>query len=164
MGRVFFSKSIRYFCCKHIFKSIGKDVNIERRAWFGRGQEIEIGDRSGIGYHAHILNNTVIGNDVMMEPGLYMLENTHLHDRIDIPMIAQGMKTTRDKVVIGNDVWIGKDVMIIGSRTIASGSIVAARTLLVKSFPEYSIIGGNPSRLIKSRKEATDTEKSLMVK
>ena len=156
LGGLFCSKKIRYACCRHIFKSIGKDVNIERRAWFGCGGGVEIGDRSGIGYGAHILNNSIIGKDVMMGPGLYMLENTHVHDRTDIPMMDQGMKATRDQVVIGDDVWIGKDVMIVGSRTIATGSIVAARTLLVKSFPEYSIIGGNPSRLIKSRKEESN--------
>lgn len=159
-GRICFSKRIRYTCCKHLFKHIGKDVNIERRAWFGRGGGIEIGDRSGIGYRAHILNNTIIGKDVMMGPGLYMLENTHVHNRTDIPMRDQGMKPTRDQIIIGDDVWIGKDVMIVGSQTIANGSIIAARTLLVKSFPEYSIIGGNPSRLIKSRKDRTEITSS----
>ncbi len=38
------SRSIRYFCCKHIFKKIGKRVNIERHAYFGSGVGIEIGD------------------------------------------------------------------------------------------------------------------------
>lgn len=41
--------------------------------------------------------------------------------------------------------------MIIGSREIKSGSILAARCVLTKTFPEYSIIGGNPSKLIRSR-------------
>ena len=55
------------------------------------------------------------------------------------------------QVVIGNDIWIGADVMIIGNRHVADGCILAARTVLTKEFPAYSIIGGNPSRLIRSR-------------
>lgn len=137
--------------CKHIFKSIGKNVNIEQGASFGKGQDIEIGDNSGIGINAHILNYTKIGKNVMMGPNCYMLENTQLFDRTDISMIEQGCKKTRDQVTIGDDVWIGQDVMIIGTREIKTGSIVGARCVLVKSFPEYSIIGGNPSRLIRSR-------------
>lgn len=151
-GKLCFAEKIRYGCCKHIFKHIGKRVNIERRVWFGKGQDIEIGDNSGMGYNAHILNNTKIGDNVMMGPNCYMLENTHNFSRIDIPMIKQGLKKERDQVIIGNDCWIGRDVMIVGSREIKDGTIVGARCLLVKSFPEYSIVGGNPSRLIRSRK------------
>lgn len=147
-----FCKKIRGIICNQIFKYCGKNVNVERMAWFGTGREIEIGDNSGIGINAHILNNTIIGNDVMMGPNCYMLESTHLFNRTDITMIEQGFKKERDKVIIGNDIWIGRDVMIIGSREIKSGSIVAARCVLTKSFPEYSIIGGNPSKLIRSRK------------
>lgn len=153
LGRLLHSQAIRYYCCKHIFKYIGHNVNVERGAWFGKGQDIEIGDNSGIGINAHILNNTIIGKDVMMGPEVYMLEKTHNFARIDIPMIQQGSRKERDRVIIGNDCWIGREVLIIGSREIKDGSIIGARCVLTKSFPEYSIIGGNPSRLIRSRKE-----------
>lgn len=147
-----FSKKTRYVVCKRIFKQCGKNVNIERGAWFGKGSNIVIGDNSGIGINCRIHNNTIIGKDVMMGPNCFMLENTHLFDRSDIPMIEQGIKKQRDTVIIEDDVWIGRDVMIIGSRKIKTGSIVGARCVLTKSFPEYSIVGGNPSRLIRNRK------------
>lgn len=126
-------------------------MNIERGAWFGSGQGIEIGDNSGIGINAHIHNNTCIGNNVMMGPNLFMLENSHIFERVDIPMIEQGVVDKLDKVIIEDDVWIGRDVMIMGSKTIKKGVIIGARCLLTKNFPEYSIVGGNPSRLIRSR-------------
>ena len=53
---------IRYFLCKRIFKKCGKHVNIERRAYFASGIDIEIGDYSGIGVNAQIPNGTIIGN------------------------------------------------------------------------------------------------------
>lgn len=147
-----FYKGIRYHLCRNIFYECGKNVNVERMAWFGRGDKIRIGDNSGIGINAHILKNTVIGENVMMAPNCYMLESLHEFSRTDIPMRWQGNINKRDQVVIGNDVWIGRDVMIIGTKTIQDGSIVGARCLLTKNFPPYSIIGGNPSVLIRKRK------------
>lgn len=146
------SLKFRRLCCKHIFKYIGDNVNIERGAWFGKGAEIEIGNNSGIGINCHILNNTKIGNDVMMGPNCYMLESLHKYERTDITMIEQGFSSERCHVTIEDDVWIGRDVMIIGSKEIKKGSIVGARCVLTKNFPEYSVIGGNPSRLLRYRK------------
>ncbi len=142
----------RRLCCKHIFRYMGENVNIEHGAWFASGKNVEIGNNSGIGVNCHILNNTKIGNDVMMGPNCYMLESLHKYDRTDITMIEQGFSTERCRVIIGDDVWIGRDVMIIGSKEIKTGSIVGARCVLTKSFPEYSVIGGNPSKLLRSRK------------
>lgn len=57
----------------------------------------------------------------------------------------------RQRTIIGDDVWIGRDVLFTPGRTVADGSVIAARTCLTKDFPPYSIVGGNPSRLIKYR-------------
>jgi len=121
-------------------------------AYFGKGTKLEIGDNSGLGINCHVHPNTIIGRDVMMGPNLYMLNSNHLFNRTDITMIEQGTKSERSQVVIGDDVWIGRDVMILGSKIIKNGSIVGARCVLTKNFPEYSIIGGNPSILIRKRK------------
>lgn len=153
MGRITFAGGFRRFLCRRIFLKMGENVNIERGAYFGKGTAIEVGSNSGLGVNCHLHPNTIIGNNVMMGPECYMLDNTHKYDRTDIPMIKQGLKSVseRCKVVIEDDVWIGSEVMIIGDKVIKTGSIVGARCLLTKNFPAYSIIGGNPSRLIRSR-------------
>ena len=56
-------------------------------------------------------------------------------------------------VVIEDDVWIGGHVIINAGRRIRKGTIIAAGSVVTKDFPEYSIIGGNPVKLIKIRKE-----------
>src|SRR5690625_711821 len=145
------SKKIRVIICTNISSYWGKNVNIERMAWFGTGKNLMIGDNSGLGINSRFLNNTTIGKNVMMGPNFYILESAHIFDRVDISMREQGRKKERDKLTIGDDVWIGRDVMIMGSREIKTGSILGARCVLTKSFPEYSIIGGNPSKLIRSR-------------
>ena len=145
-------KRLRYFACKRIFKKCGKNVNIERMANFGSGLDIEIGDNSGLGKYCNVPSNTIIGDDVMMGPNCFILAHNHRFDRTDIPMCKQGF-SGKKQVRIGNDVWIGRDVLIMPGRKIADGSIIAGGCVLTKDFPEYSIVGGNPSRLIKNRKE-----------
>ena len=142
---------IRFFLCKHIFKKCGKHVNIERKAHFASGVDIEIGDYSGIGINAHIPNGTIIGDYVMMGPNCFILDVNHKVSDVDTPMCFQGhvpKKITR----IGNDVWIGRDVHMTPGRTVADGSIIAMCAVLTKDFPPYSVVGGNPAKLIRSRK------------
>ena len=141
---------VRRYLCKHIFKKCGKNVNIERKAWFASGIDVEIGDNSGIGINAHIPNGTIIGKDVMMGPNCFILEINHNYNQTDIPMNQQGIGNKKI-TIIGDDVWIGRDVFMTPGRRVSSHSIVAARTVLVRDFPEWSIVGGNPSQLIKSR-------------
>jgi Fe-S-cluster formation regulator IscX/YfhJ len=52
---------------------------------------------------------------------------------------------------IEHDVWIGENVTIAPGVTIGTGSVIAARTLVTKSVPPYSIVGGNPGRIIRDR-------------
>ena len=142
---------IRYALCKHIFKKCGKHVNIERKAFFASGIDIEIGDYSGIGINAHVPNGTIFGNYVMMGPNCFILDVNHDISDTTRPMCQQGM--TEKKITrIGNDVWIGRDVHMTPGRTISDGSVIAMRSVLTKDFPPYSIVGGNPAKLIRYRK------------
>lgn len=144
-------KRIRYALCRNIFEYCGKGVNIERGAHFGSGEHIRIGDRSGLGINSFVPDGSVIGNYVNMGPNCYIHYRNHCFERTDIPMQQQGY-TESKPVIIDDDVWIGRDVTIMIGRHIAKGSIIAANCVLTRDFPEYSIVGGNPSRLIKSRK------------
>jgi carbonic anhydrase/acetyltransferase-like protein (isoleucine patch superfamily) len=56
-----------------------------------------------------------------------------------------------DKVEIGNDVWIGTNVVITGGVKIGDGAIIAANSVVTKSVPDYTIVGGVPARFIRKR-------------
>lgn len=143
--------NIRYLLCRQIFKKCGKHVNIERKAHFASGVDIEIGDYSGIGINAQIPNGTIIGDYVMMGPNCFIIDVNHRTSDVTKPMACQGM-VEKKITKIGNDVWIGREVHMTPGRTISDGTIVAMASVLTKDFPPYSVVGGNPARLIKSRK------------
>lgn len=141
---------IRRFICSHIFEQCGKNVNIEKGATFGEGLRIRIGDNSGLGINCVIPDGSIIGNDVMMAPNFYVHSKNHNFERTDIPMRLQGA-TQSTPIIIDDDVWIGRDVVVMVGRHIAKGTIVAACSVVTKDFPPYSIIGGNPAKFIRSR-------------
>lgn len=58
--------------------------------------------------------------------------------------------SSRD-IIIGNDVWIGLNVSIMGGITISDGAIIAAHSVVTKDVPPYAIYGGIPAKLIKYR-------------
>lgn len=144
------SKKLRYHCCRKIFKFCGKNVNIEKGADFGSGFDLMIGDNSGIGVNCRVPSNIIIGINVMMGPNCFILDANHKFESKDLPIRCQGY-TEKMQTIIGDDVWIGRDVLLTPGRKIEQGSIIAARCVLTKDFPEFSIIGGNPSKLIRTR-------------
>ncbi|WP_352232128.1 DapH/DapD/GlmU-related protein [Marivivens sp. LCG002] len=82
------------------------------------------------------------------------MATSHGHTRTDIPIIAQGEAEERP-VKIGNDVWIGTRSIILPGVSIGDHSIIGAGSIVTKSFPAYSVIGGNPAQLIRSRNSLT---------
>lgn len=63
--------------------------------------------------------------------------------------------------VIENDVWLGSDVTIMPGVTIGSGAIVAAKSVVVKDVLPYTVVGGNPAKLIKQRFSDQEIEQWL---
>lgn len=62
-----------------------------------------------------------------------------------------GHPRTKGAVIIGNDVWIGQDALILSGVTIGDGAVIAARAVVTKSVEPYTIVGGNPARAIRKR-------------
>jgi len=76
-----------------------------------------------------------------------------------------GTKIPRKKdISIGNDVWIGDHVTIMGGITIGDGAIIANNSHVVKNVEPYSIVGGNPARLIKYRFTEEQINKLLTIR
>ena len=66
--------------------------------------------------------------------------------------------------VIGNDVWIGYDATIMPGVTIGDGAVIAAGSVVSKNVDPYTIVGGNPAKLIRERFEPNVVQKLLDLK
>jgi maltose O-acetyltransferase len=87
----------------------------------------------------------MMGEDVLFQGG------NHSFERTDIPMGHQG-GSTKTELAIANDVWIGARVIVLpGCKKIGSGVIIGAGSVVTKDIPDYSIVGGNPAKVIRFR-------------
>ena len=67
-------------------------------------------------------------------------------------------------IVIGNDVWIGYEAVIMAGVHIGDGAIIAARAVVTKDAPPYTIVGGTPAKEIRKRFDADVIQQLLMLK
>jgi len=74
---------------------------------------------------------------------------------------AEDAYLCKGDTVIGNDVWIGSEAMIMAGVTIGHGAIIAARAVVTKDVADYSIVGGNPAKLIRERFSADEKERLI---
>ncbi len=151
------SGKLRRFFAKKMFKSFGKNVNIEHGAFFGGGREIEIGDNSAIGLNARISGPLSIGKDLMMGPNVSIYTQNHETENIYKPMRLQ--TAPKEKVTIGDDCWIGANAVILPGVSIGRGVIIGAGAVVTKSVPDYAVVGGVPAKVIKIRQEREDVPK-----
>ena len=77
---------------------------------------------------------------------------------------GRGHPSTKGDVIIGNDVWIGNNVTIMSGVTIGDGVVIANNSHVVKNVEPYSLVGGNPAKLIKYRFSQEQIEKLLQIK
>ena len=125
--------------------------------YFEYGVYIADGKALSIGEHCHINENVFIqganiGDYVMIAPNVAILSKAHNYNLDDIPMIEQG-ESADCPPVIEDNVWIGRNAIIMPGVTLRSGCIVAAGAVVVKDVESNCIVGGVPAKLIKNRLE-----------
>ena len=84
----------------------------------------------------------------MMGQEVIIYTTRHNDNRIDIPMMEQGMGNVLP-VKIGDDVWIGGRVIILPGVTIGNGCIIGAGAVVTKDIPPYSVAVGVPAKVVK---------------
>lgn len=147
-GRVF--TAIRRAILRPLMAPGSGHFNVDHGARLGLGRSVRIGDRSAVGIDAQVIGPATIGNDVMMAPEVLILALNHETGNPEVPMIEQGHRPP-EPVTIEDDVWIGQRAIILPGVTIGRGSIVGAGAVVAKSVPPYSVVVGNPGRVVRSR-------------
>lgn len=139
---------------------IGEDSIIHASISFDKEySHVEIGDRTFIGNSTIVCANKVhIGTDVLISGGCRIVDhNSHsifweerCNDVIDW---RKGLKdwsnVTISSVYIGDKSWIGFNSIILKGVNIGTGAIVGAGSVVTKDVPPYTIVAGNPARIIR---------------
>lgn len=136
--------------------SIGERVVIQKLSWIAaipltnaEKCHLSIGDGSIIGHFNHIFatGEIIIGKNVLTADKVYITDNLHNYENIELPIMFQGMKQL-SKLTIGDGAWIGENVCIIGAN-IGVNSVVGANSVVTKDVPDYCVVVGSPAKIIK---------------
>ena len=122
---------------------VSKDLKADKYVFLGKG--------------CLIPPNVTIGKYTMFAPKISILGGDHNFSDPSKPIIFSG-RPKMNETVIGEDVWIGSNVLIMAGITIGNGAIVAAGSVVTKNIPSYAIYGGNAAKLIKMRFTAEEIE------
>jgi acetyltransferase-like isoleucine patch superfamily enzyme len=115
------------------------------------GEFIKIGSNVGIGEYAYLggAGGLEIGDGCIIGQYLSCHPENHLFDDLHAEIRQQG--TSRKGIQIGKNCWIGSKVTVLDGVSIGNGCVVAAGAVVTSSFPENSVIGGVPAKLLKQR-------------
>lgn len=157
---VFFEKIGMINCPECIY--IGEYTNFSKdvwlTAWYSENRtyrpSLKIGRHCVFGAYNHIscANKVVIGDNCLTGKWVTITDNSHGntdYNSLSIPPIKRPV-TSKGPVFIGNNVWIGDKATILPGVTIGDGAVIAANAVVTKDVPPYSVVGGNPVRILKS--------------
>ncbi len=116
------------------------------------GKGLTVGENFGCGDFCFFgcTGGIQIGNNVILGQNVRMHSSNHNFDDTSIPIKKQGIN--KKGIIIEDDCWIGSGVTILDGVKISSGCVIAAGTVVTKSIEQYSVVVGNPGRVIKKRK------------
>lgn len=116
---------------------------------------IEIGNNVTITDHCYIsgINKIRIGNGVLVGSNCFITDNFHGNaERDDLDIAVEKRKIdSKGAVIIGDNVWIGRNTCIMPNIKIGQGAIVGANSIVTHDIPPYSVAAGVPARIISKK-------------
>lgn len=149
-----YAKGYKYITIGRNF-SAGPGFRIEcwdRYMNFSYNPSIVIGNNVSFNYNCHIgaINRISIGDNVLVGSNVLITDHGHgSSEDIDIPPSKRPLYS-KGPIVIEENVWIGECVAILPGVTVGRNSIIGANAVVTKDIPPYSIVGGNPAKVIKN--------------
>lgn len=127
---------------------LGVDSTIEDFSTINNGVgDVIIGDRTRIGLGCVVIGPVTVGNDVMFAQNIVVSGLNHEYRDINLSPSLQPVET--NSIHIHDEVWIGANSVITAGVTIGKHSVVAAGSVVTKSVPPYSVVAGNPAKILK---------------
>ena len=137
--------------------ALGKNCKLEDHIYFKYdgpwlpGPSITIGNTVfiGSGCEFNITEGITIGDDTLIASGCRFIDHDH---GTSIQQLMHSQKGVASCITIGNDVWLGCNVIVLKGVQIGNGAVVAAGAVVTKSVPAFEIWGGIPAKKIGERK------------
>jgi maltose O-acetyltransferase len=153
----FFRLVRNYIACDNYFNlKHGKDLIVARGAHISPAKFVRLGNNVFIGRHASLttsksgLSPIMVGNNVLIAEGVKIIGGNHSFKDKTIAINQQG-EGKQGAIYIGDDVWIGAGSIILTGVSIGNGSIIGAGSIVTKNINSYTIVAGNPARVIGTR-------------
>lgn len=133
---------------------LGNNSTIEDYTVVNNGMgAVKIGDGVRIGLSNVVIGPVEIGNNIILAQHVVISGLNHGYEDIHTPIRLQPCSTA--KVIIEDDSWIGANAVITAGVRIGKHSIVAAGSVVTKDVPPYSIVAGNPAKIVKQYNKNT---------
>jgi len=137
--------------------SVGMSSSIKRGTIIRikNGGEISIGRGTSINECNNLRaesSRIQVGDNCMISQFVSIISSGHKFEDRSIAINKQGGSSKRD-VVIGDDVWIGSNAVILPGVIVGDGAVIGAGSVVTKDVPAFNVIAGNPAKKILERKE-----------
>lgn len=158
------NKLFKFFqCIKYRNVILGK---IGKNNHFDKHTRIEstarIGDYNYFSFRV-MIGNAIIGNYCSIGPDAKIGQSQHSIDYYTTSQIISkkniGFTMIKNSTIVGNDVWIGANAVVMQGVKIGNGAVVGANAVVTKDIPDYSIAVGVPAKVIRLRLSNEDIEK-----
>ncbi len=111
--------------------------------------KLSFDDNAIIGNFNHIIcvNKILIGKNVLTADRVYITDNYHGYEDVNIPIMYQPIKS-KGEVIIGDNTWIGDNASIISCK-VGKHCVIGANSVVNKDIPDYSVAVGSPAKVVK---------------
>lgn len=109
--------------------------------------DVIIGSETRIGLGNVIIGPVTVGDAVIFAQNIVLSGLNHNYEDVHLPILKQNVTTA--PIVVEDECWVGANVVITAGVTVGKHSVVAAGSVVTKNVPPYSVVVGNPARVIK---------------
>ncbi|MBC8044790.1 MAG: acyltransferase, partial [Rhizobacter sp.] len=131
----------------------GGEIHIGHDCYIGAGTRIWSAARIDIGNHVLIAHNVNI-HDNISHPANAALRRQHSRNIIESGHPKDGLNLNEKPVSIHDNAWIGFNATILKGVTIGEGAIIGACSVITKDVPAWTIVAGNPAKIIRELPES----------
>ncbi len=127
---------------------LGKNSLIETSSvictWHG---DVILKDGASVGIGTIVIGPVVVGENSACSQNCFISGQSHLYQDVSKNFLRQGVKA--EQVVIGKNVWLGSNSVILPGVKIGDNSVIGAGSTVVDDIPAYNVAAGNPARVVK---------------